>query len=130
MHEARVPRRRAAAQGVFDHWGAHCAQLGAEEMSWPIGRVAKVSLISGQFWGVEIPTLWARCYVYLAATLLFDVMGGFVKDNITVRCAVYAPVHVCEELCACVRVCVCVACLCARVRACAPSTWRPRCSET
>ncbi len=49
-----------------------------------MGQVAKVSLVSGQFWGASMPVLWARAWAYFAAALLFDLCGGFVRDNIQV----------------------------------------------
>ncbi len=60
-------------------------QLGAREDCWPIENVHKVVVISGQFNGLTIPQLWATCYTYFVITLLFDLLGGFVKDNIVVR---------------------------------------------
>ena len=48
-------------------------------------NVTKVSLVSGQFWGYTIPLLWGRAWRYLAAALLFDLLGGFVRDNVQAR---------------------------------------------
>ena len=59
-------------------------QLGAREDCWPIENVHKVVVISGQFNGLTIPQLWSTCYTYFVITLLFDLLGGFVKDNIVV----------------------------------------------
>ena len=64
--------------------------------------MAKVSVISGEFNGLTIPQLWSTAYVYFFITLLFDLFGGFVKDNIYVRnlfCVVMLYSFPCTDLC-------------------------------
>jgi len=76
-----VTNKRIIAQKREATFFGTC-QLGAREDCWPIENVHKVVVISGQFNGLTIPQLWATCYTYFIITLLFDLLQGFVKDNI------------------------------------------------
>jgi len=76
-----VTSRRVIAQFRESTFCGTC-QLGAKEECWPVENVSKVSVISGEFNGLTIPQLWSTAYVYFFITLLFDLFGGFVKDNI------------------------------------------------
>uniref|UniRef100_A0A6T7XSN5 Uncharacterized protein n=1 Tax=Cryptomonas curvata TaxID=233186 RepID=A0A6T7XSN5_9CRYP len=76
-----VTNKRIIAQKREATFFGTC-QLGAREDCWPIENVHKVVVISGQFNGLTIPQLWGTCYTYFIITLLFDLLGGFVKDNI------------------------------------------------
>lgn len=55
-------------------------------------------MISGQFNGLTIPQLWATCYTYFIITFLFDLLGGFVKDNILVITELLMPLQGDESL--------------------------------
>ncbi len=73
---------------AFSIWaGPHSrdhSQLGAREESWPIESISKISLISGEFWGVALPTLWAaalRCFFMSVALIL---LREFTAANIQV----------------------------------------------
>jgi hypothetical protein len=43
---------------------------------WPIENVAKVSVISGEFWGYSVPMLWSMATNYFIVTVIFDLAGG------------------------------------------------------
>ena len=73
---------------IFGVWSSpdscNPSQLGASEESWPIESISKISLISGEFWGIALPTLWAaalRCFVMSMALAL---LREFAAANIQV----------------------------------------------
>ena len=52
-----------------------------------------MSLVSGQFWGYTIPLLWGRAWRYFVAALLFDLLGGFVRENVEVGVGAYRDTY-------------------------------------
>jgi hypothetical protein len=76
-----VTTRRIVAQKREATCFGTC-QLTAREDCWPIENVAKVSVLSGEFWGYSVPSLWEMAQKYFIIALLFDFLHSFVKANI------------------------------------------------
>ncbi|EKX46460.1 hypothetical protein GUITHDRAFT_152360 [Guillardia theta CCMP2712] len=76
-----VTNRRIVAQKKEAAAFGTC-QLTCREDCWPIENVAKVSVLSGEFWGYTVPVLWELAQRYFVIALLFDLLHGFVKANI------------------------------------------------
>lgn len=76
-----VTTRRIVAQKREATCFGTC-QLTAREDCWPIENVAKVSVLSGEFWGYSVPHLWEMAQKYFVIALLFDFLHSFIKANI------------------------------------------------
>jgi len=76
-----VTNKRLIAQRQESTFFGTC-MLGSREESWPIENVSKISLLTGEFWGLTLPTLWAKAFHYFAATLVLDLFSRFVQENI------------------------------------------------
>ena len=77
-----VTTRRIVAQKREATCFGTC-QLTAREDCWPIENVAKVSVLSGEFWGYSVPHLWEMAQKYFLIALVFDFAHSFIKANIT-----------------------------------------------
>lgn len=77
-----VTTRRIVAQKREATCFGTC-QLTAREDCWPIENVAKVSVLSGEFWGYSVPHLWEMAQKYFLIALVFDFLHSFIKANIT-----------------------------------------------
>ena len=76
-----VTTRRIVAQKREATCFGTC-QLTAREDCWPIENVAKVSVLSGEFWGYTVPALWEMAQKYFVIALVFDFLHSFIKANI------------------------------------------------
>lgn len=76
-----VTTRRIVAQKREATCFGSC-QLTAREDCWPIENVAKVSVLSGEFWGYSVPALWEMAQKYFIIALIFDFAHSFIKANI------------------------------------------------
>jgi len=76
-----VTTRRIVAQKREATCFGTC-QLTAREDCWPIENVAKVSVLSGEFWGYTVPALWEMAQKYFIIALVFDFLHSFIKANI------------------------------------------------
>jgi hypothetical protein len=76
-----VTTRRIVAQKREATCFGTC-QLTAREDCWPIENVAKVSVLSGEFWGYSVPSLWEMAQKYFLIALVFDFAHSFIKANI------------------------------------------------
>jgi hypothetical protein len=76
-----VTNKRIVAQKVESTCFGSC-QLTCREDAWPIENVSKVSVISGEFWGYTIPSLWDMASKYLFVTLFFDLAHGIVRETL------------------------------------------------
>lgn len=76
-----VTNKRIVAQKKESTCFGTC-QLNAREDCWPIENVAKVSVISGEFWGYSVPMLWSMATNYFIVTVIFDLAGGVFRETI------------------------------------------------